>query len=163
MQTDTSLNLLNTFSIYFAIGLGSFIVAMFGMIALFGWSMKDTLKHAKGMIVVGVFALLTPFLVSRLYLTTVVSTQAQVLAMEKVVQEKIDPTTVQLTVSFLQPVIAYVEYYNQQTGETMPILSNSALYKNNTHTFIINNITSLGGRVQVVVGGVKSQPINIQP
>lgn len=168
MNTDTSLQLLNNFSLFFAVGLGTFIVAMFGMIALFGWSARDTLKHAKGMTIVLVFSLLTPFIIGRLYLSTVANSQAsqQIQVLETKVSIT-DSNIATIKVWFSFEVNAYMEYVDYNTNTIIPILSTTPATKNRIHTFVVRNIGKNGGYATVVVNGVKQlikgEPLRILP
>jgi len=164
---ENTSRLLSLFSILLSLGSGIFVVSMVVMIFLFKWSLKETLKNAKGFVALFVLTILGSLTFTQMQNKNTVLTQASAniqISQAEVIQ--ISNNSFKITIFTTSPTNGYLEYQDYSQPEKRSIISTIAGLSNK-HIFYIYNVSNNGGEAVMIVNKKRiifnNQPIIIIP
>lgn len=143
-----------------AIGVIFFLLSIVVMILLFGWSLKDTLDHTRGMAVFLLLSLLTPFGVISFQQNIVSSQAAPSYTLQNLDAVVIDEKNVLISFDTEIEALVYLEVTDTSTAEVIPVLPSNNFEKRTSHSFLIEDHQRK--EIVFVVNGTK-QYINGKP
>lgn len=163
--TPLDISFYNSLTFLFVLGIIFFIVAFFVMLFMFAWTYKDVIKHGKKLVVMLLLSLSIPFTLNALTRQTNIFSQASTSAQVEDVQvNRVQPDTVVVQFKTSEPVLAYLEYKNNN-GQIVPILPTGSPDAKTDHYFRVTDTVGDGGTAYIVINGnrytINSQPIKI--
>jgi hypothetical protein len=151
------------------VGFAVFAFSMLSMIFLFGWSIKDAMKNTRGLAVFLVLSFLMPFLSFRIYQQVANNSSSQAapaVVVSQITVSKADDGLYYVDFNTSEAVLAYLEYTDEVSKATRPILPAMRMEKSKNHSFVIDKVGEKGGIAVVIINGkkysVNGQPIKIK-
>jgi len=145
----------NSIILLLLIGVTFFVFFILAMIFLFGISTKNTLKNAKGLVVLLILCLSIPLGLSLVQKKTVFFSKAsQKIEISNLEKVPVNATETLVTFTTSKPVIVYMEYLNNEKNE-IPVLPTYTLEKRTDHAFLVTNTQNKENNLYIVANGTR--------
>ncbi len=170
MYQLTSIDLLslNGLTLFLLIGIVFFIGAVMLMIFLFSWSLKETKQKAGGLLVLLIFSMAVPLTAAQVgRRQDTKASAAEFVRITHLEIVPIDQKTVLVSMTTSLPVQVGLRFKDEGSSPERIVLANRVSEDQQEHDFLIDNLSSKGGKATLLVNGkeflINGEPLSILP